>query len=60
MQLFLTLTTEELQLQDTSSIHLLHMSSVQKALQNVKDDSSDYAMRQILSEAIVKSVEEIV
>lgn len=44
--------TEALQLQDILSTHLLHMTGVQKVLQNARDDSSDYAMCQMLSEAI--------
>ena len=32
--------TEALQLQDILSTHLLHMTGVQKVLQNARDDSS--------------------
>lgn len=34
--------TEALQLQDILSTHLLHMTGVQKVLQNARDDSITY------------------
>lgn len=51
--------TEALQLQDILSTHLLHMTGVQKVLQNARDDSSDYAMCQMLSEAISNSIQKV-
>ncbi len=51
---------QALQLQDALSTHLLHMTGVQKALLNVRDDSCDYVICQMLSEAVSKSVQEVI
>lgn len=50
---------EELSLQDSLGINLLHLVGVQQALWHVRDDSTEYPMCHMLAETMSNSIKAI-